>query len=272
VGGGQDARRTAANNGGGAISITHRLGVNTVKRVLLAVAILLATPLSAQESIPPGTILPLQLNSTIDSRKMHAGHKISARLMQAVPLPDGSRLRAGAKVLGNVVAVNSRDQGEEVAFRFDTLVTGKRRIPITTHLRALATMMDVHAAQLPLSGPDRGTSEFYWTTVQIGGEAVYHGGGPVTHGSDVVGKSVSDGVLVRPAAHAPCRGDLEGNDRPQALWVFASNACGLYDLPELTLVHAGRSNPRGQITIASTRGRVKIRAGSGLLLRVTRQG
>ena len=81
-----------------------------------------------------------------------------------------------------------------------------------------------------------------------------------------------DGVLVRPAANAPCRGDLEGTDRPQALWVFASDACGLYDLPGLTLVHAGRSSPRGEKTIASTRGPVKIRAGGGLLLRVTGQG
>jgi hypothetical protein len=247
--------------------------VNTLEQVVLAFGILLATSLSAQKSIPPGTILPLQLNSTIDSRKMHAGQTVSARLMQDVPLPERSRLRAGAKVLGSIVAVNRADQRAEVAFRFDTLVTGKRRIPITTHLRALATMMDVHAAQLPLSGPDRGTSDFYWTTVQIGGEAVYHGGGPVTHGSEVVvGTSVVDGVLVRPAANAPCRGDLEGNDRPQALWVFASDACGLYDLPELTLVHAGRNNPRGEITIASIRGPVKIRAGSGLLLRVTGQG
>ena len=246
--------------------------MDTVKRVLLAVGILLATSLWAQESIPPGTILPLQLNSTIDSNKMHVGQTISARLMQDVPLPEQARLRAGAKMLGSMVEVKGGNQRAEVVIRFDTLVTGKRRIPITTHLRALATMMDVHAAQLPLSGPDRGTSDFYWTTVQIGGEAVYHGGGPVTHGSEVVGKSVVDGVLVWPAANAPCRGDLEGNDRPQALWVFASDACGLYDLPQLTLVHAGRSEPRGEITIASTRGRVKIRAGSGLLLIVTPPG
>lgn len=192
--------------------------------------------------------------------------------MQDVPLPEASRLSKGAGVLGSIVAVNSGDRRAEVVFRFDTLVTGKRRIPVTTHLRALATMMDVHSAQLPLSGPDRGTSDFDRTTVQIGGEVVYHGGGPVTHGSDVVGKSVVDRVLARQPSNVPCRGDLEGYERPQALWVFASDACGLYDLPELTLVHAGRTEPRGEIRIASTNGRVKIRTGSGLLLSVTRQG
>jgi hypothetical protein len=89
----------------------------------------------------------------------------------------------------------------------------------------------------------------------------------VTHGSSVVGKSVVDGVLVRLSGSAPCRGDLEGNGRPQALWVFASDACGLYDLPGLTLVHAGRSEPR-EIRIRAEKGEVKIPAGSGLLLRI----
>ena len=240
-----------------------------MRTFLLVVVVLLSAASLAQESIPAGTILPVQLNSTIHSKKMHAGQAISARLMQDVPLPNELRIRAGAKVLGRIVDMKAeKEGGAEVAFRFDTLVTGKQRIPITTSLRAMATMMDVEAAQLPVAGPDRGTSDFYWTTEQIGGETVYHGGGSVTHGSYVVGKSVVDGVLVRPSATARCRSDVGGDDRPQALWVFASDACGLYDLPDLALVHAGRSDPRGQIILRATRGDVKIRAGSGLLLRV----
>jgi hypothetical protein len=238
-----------------------------VRGILLTVVVLLSRSLFAQKSIPRNTILPVRLDSTINSKKMHAGQAISARLMQNGPLPAGSRIRAGAKVRGRIVAITTVEQGAEVAFRFDTLARKKQHIPITTNLRAMATMMDVEAAQIPASGPDRGTSDFFWTTEQIGGETVYHGGGAVTHGSSVVGKSVVDGVLVRLSARAPCRGDLEGNGRPQALWVFASDACGLYDLPGLTLVHAGRSEPR-EIRIRAEKGEVKIPAGSGLLLRI----
>lgn len=240
-----------------------------LKRFLLAIVVLLGSAVKAQESIPAGTILPLQLNSTINSGKARAHQAISGRSMQNVPLPDGSKIPAGAEVLGTVDSFHTDSQGNtSVTLRFDTLVVGKRRIPISTSLRAMATMMTVEAAQIPATGPDRGTSDFYWVTEQIGGETVYRGGGPVTQGSTVVGKSVVDGVLVHPSPAGKCEGEEEFDDRPKALWVFASTACGLYDFPDLRLVHAGRNEPRGEITIASTKGALKIPAGSGLLLRV----
>ena len=56
-----------------------------------------------------------------------------------------------------------------------------------------------------------------------------------------------------------CSGDLNGNDQPQALSVFSADACGTYGFPELTSVHAGRSNPVEQIIPASERGNFEIR-------------
>ncbi len=237
---------------------------------LLLSILLLGMPALSQEAIPVGTILPVRLNSTVNSNKMRVGQMISATLMQDVPLPGNRKVRSGTKVLGRIDAVKSVNQGgAEVALRFDTIVVGKRRIGITTDLRALASMMDVEEAQVPPTGPDRGTSEFEWTTEQVGGETVYHGGGPVTHGSSIIGKSVRGGMLVPVVAVAGCRGDAGDNGRPQALWVFSSDACGLYDLPNLKLVHAGRSTPEGEIQVEALSGPVKIRAGSGMLLRTT---
>lgn len=244
-----------------------------MKRLFGIGFVLLSLAVAAQESIPAGTILPLQLNSSVRSNHVRTGQAISARVMQDVPLAGGPRLRAGAKALCRVVESKaaSATSPAEVTLRFDQIVTRKRRIPITTNLRALGSMMDVADAQVPKTGPDRGTSEFDCTTEQIGGESVIHGGGPVTHGLDVVGHSAGNGVLVRVSAAraGKCHGEV-GDARPQALWVFSSDACGIYDIPDLTLVHAGRSEPVGEIRLRSSKGEVNLRAGSGLLLRVVR--
>jgi len=244
-----------------------------MKRILWLSLIMFAVDLFAQNTIPSGTILPVALNSSLNSRKVKPGQVITARVMQDVPLP-GSTIHAGTKVFGRVIDVKPANgaSGAQISFRFDTLMVSKRRIPITTNLRAVASMMAVEAAQLPESGPDRGTSQNAWTTDQIGGEVVYRGGGPVADGLRTVGEPTYGGVLVHVSAKpgTPCRGEIEGNDRLQALWVFSSDACGVYDFADLKIVHAGRSNPVGEITLASDKGDVNVRAGSGMLLRVNK--
>ena len=179
-------------------------------RRLVLIVLLLSAGSFAQDAIPAGTILPLQLNSSLKGGKLRPGQTVSARLMQDVPLPANRKIPAGAKLLGHVIPSESPSPDEiQVSLRFDTLLIGKRRIPMVTNLRALATMMDVADAQVPESGPDRATSENSWITDQIGGEVNYHGA-RVYSGSSVVGASVADGVLVRPASSpgTPCRGML----------------------------------------------------------------
>jgi len=73
---------------------------------------------------------------------------------------------------------------------------------------------------------------------------------------------------VRAKDGTECRGAVDGNDRPQALWVFSSDACGTYGLERVSIAHAGRSNPLGIIVLISERGNLKIAGGAGMLLRV----
>lgn len=244
---------------------------NKMKNTLLAGLLALNTGLFAENVIPAGTILPLQPNTSLNSKKTKPGQVVTARLMQDVPLPSGARLRAGSKAVGRVLDVveASNGSGAKLSLRFDTLEVSGRRIPMTTNLRALASMMEIEDAQIPKTGPDHGTPENWWTTVQIGGDVVYRGGGPVTEGLQVVGTPAPNGVLDRIASQpgTKCRGDMDGNDQPQALWVFSADACGIYGFHDLTIVHAGRSNPVGQITVASERSNFDVRSGSGFLLR-----
>jgi hypothetical protein len=244
-----------------------------MNRILLVYLFTLSAGLLAQDTIPAGTILPVRLNTPLSSAKTKPGEAISARIMQDVPLASGRRVRAGSKVIGHVVGVTpamNRARGK-ISFQFDKLLVSKKSIPVVTNLRALASPLEVEEAQLPLRMPDRGTPSSTWTTIQIGGdEVVYRGGGPVAKGVEVVGEPVPDGVLARASAKAgtECRAVVEGNDRPQAMWLFASDACGAFGYPRVVITHAGRTDPIGEIVLTSTDRDLNVRSGSGMLLRV----
>lgn len=240
--------------------------------VVLVSLLLAAASIDAGTMVPDGTVLPVRLNTTLSSKSTKPGQLISARVMQDVPLPSFARIRAGAMLFGKVTGVQpaSGADGGSISIRFDTLRLPHENIRLTLHLRAVASFMEVQHAQIPLMGADRGTSEGSWTTVQIGGDVVYRGGGPVEGKYGRVGKPVENGVISRLDSNPGrgCRGDSTG-DRPQALWLFSSDACGTYGLPHLVIAHAGRTDPVGEITLQSEKGDVNVRSGGGLLLRVT---
>jgi hypothetical protein len=56
------------------------------------------------------------------------------------------------------------------------------------------------------------------------------------------------------------------------LWVFSSDACGVYGFDHLHIAHAGRTAPAGVVSLVSDQGELKIPAGTGLLLRISETG
>jgi hypothetical protein len=225
--------------------------------------------------LPVGTVLPVSLTHGFSSRSAKAGQAITGRIMQEVPLPNGGNIPEGAKVLGTIVSVEraGSNNGGRISFRFDHLEIRHRQIPILINLRALAGFMEVQFAQTPEFSPGFGTPSPWVTTRQIGGDEVYGVGGPVTdQWSDPVGKAVLGGVLVhvRALPGTKCRGVLDTEDRLQALWVFSSDACGVYGMTGVTIAHAGRAEPTGEVILAGEQRDVLVRGGSGMLLRVVR--
>ena len=251
-----------------------------IPRRLILLAIMLACAgaaavhsTAAQDAIPDGTILPVRLSTGLSSRKSKPGQAIVGHVMQDVPLGSGVVIHSGARVTGHVVSVTRAAAGRpaEISFKFDALHIRDSVLPLITDLRAVASPIEIDDAQLSIYGGDRGTPPAAYTTVQVGGEVVYRGGGPVARGETVVGEPVPGGVLVtvRAAEGAPCRGAIDGNSLPQAMWLFSSDACGVYGYSQMAIAHAGRTKPLGHIVLSSTDGRdLNIRAGSGMLLRV----
>jgi hypothetical protein len=141
----------------------------------------------------------------------------------------------------------------------------ERAIPVVTSLLALASPVEVYHAQLPPYSPPRGETPANWTTVQIGGDVVYRGGGPVTHDNEVVGEPVPGGVLAELHAVPSAGCVTDSGKRRLALWLFSSDACGAYGFDDLAIAHTGPRSPIGEIVLSS-KNVVKVPSGSGMLL------
>ncbi len=236
------------------------------------VLVLLSAMFSVAQQLPVGTMLPVALSTAINADKARVGERISGKLGQYVTV-DGMRLPRGTKVQGRILRVEpaAGNSPSQVALAFDTIRFQGRDIPITTSLRALASMQDVFDAQLPTNLiDDYGSTIHDWNTTQVGGQAVYRGDGTVMEGPEIVGKSSTIGEVFgepktwpwSPCVHEPATKAV------QSFWVFSTDACGVYGFEGMKLAHAGRSQPVGEIVLEAP-GKLQIRAGSGLLLMVT---
>jgi hypothetical protein len=235
---------------------------------LLAAAFLWPGLALAQNAIPAGTLLAVSLGRGLNVNKLHPGQEIRTRIMQSVP---GTAVHRGAHVLGKILAVDSGANGSaRLEMRFDAIESHGRRIPVRTNVRAIASMLEVEEAQIPEEMSSRGLTPETWTTQQIGGDQVYRGGGPVTEALTDVGTPGPYGVLATPRVRTgePCRAAVNDNNHPQALWLFSADACGVYGISNLRIVHAGRTAPVGTIILSTERGKLNLRGGSALLLRV----
>lgn len=239
---------------------------------LFSLLLLLLCALGAySQENPGGTVFPVMTSSTVDSAKSKPGDKLLGKLMQDVVLTSGERIRAATRIEGQVVETSAGPGGgARVVVRFDRLIAGKKEFPIRVSLRALASMQDVFSAQLPEGTFDEyGTSISDWTTVQVGGAAVYLGDGTVRDAMEIVGRAPAWGIVTAKLMPAPKRGcaanTVEG-EHEQSLWVFSPWACGTYGFDGMNIAHRGNTPPLGTIELTAS-APFRVRGGSGWLLR-----
>ena len=226
--------------------------------------------------IPVGTILPVQLVNTISIKETHAGETVEARISQDVPLPDRGNIPRNLVVKGSILSVVKDSEGTavRVALKFNQIDGRKQIYTLATSVRAIASYNAVRSAQTPYGGTDSGTPTGWADTVQIGGDIRFGDGGKVRNrAKQAVGKGVAGGVLVHVRANPGlgCDGPVNGDDHPQALWIFSADACGVYDLHGMHIEHTGKTAPAGEITFHFEKEDMKLEAGTGILLRVVSQ-
>ncbi len=147
--------------------------------------------------------------------------------------------------------------------------TSPHRTRDNSRLAVLGLCLSKHAVLA--ATPELTSNENTDSQVQIGGDQISSGSdGPVMVGSQVVGKYTSQGVLAYGGQDlgASCRGTIDDNDHPQAFWLFSVNACGAYGFGDLTVFHAGGTEPVGEVTLSSNSKVLKVDKGSGMLLLV----
>ena len=239
--------------------------------IFVAIIILLFSGVAQSQEIPAGTVLPIMMNTGITAGKAKVGDRISGRLMQDVRLSSGEKIRAGARILGQVLQSSGGPGDMRITVRFDHLMVDGKQVPLAVSLLALASPQEVFEAQLPTGAFDEfGTSISDWTTIQVGGAAVYLGDGTVRDGMEIIGKAPGYGIVTAKLLPAPKRGCKPipaESQNEQSLWIFSPWACGTYGLEDLTISHHGITSPVGTIELAAPTS-VRIGAGSGWLLRV----
>ena len=132
---------------------------NTRKTIILLSVFALSTVLMGETNIPPGTMIPVVLNHALDMKKTKPGQIVTADIMQEVPLDNGAKIRAGTRVIGEVVAITpaSASSPATITLRFDRIKTRGQFTAIRTDLRALAAPIGCEATP---SGPTRETIDF----------------------------------------------------------------------------------------------------------------
>lgn len=228
---------------------------------------------SSSSSIPVGTILPVSLHKNLSADEVLAGQEIEGEIMQDVPLQGRDKIHANSHVTGTIVSIAQAagGAGTQVSLRFNKIDNHGEMISMVTSLRAIASYQAVSAAQAPLNSSNSGTPAGWADTVLIGGDVRYGDGGEVVNRQkQKVGKGVGGGVLVHVSARpgSGCDGPINGDDSLQALWVFSSDACGVYGLPGVEITHNGKTAPFGVITLRFEGSETKLDGLTGMLLRV----
>ena len=222
-------------------------------------------------SLPPGTAIPITFTQALDGAKLKLGDTVTTKTDQVIIGSNGERIPRGSKLLGSVIEVQpqktSTDRAE-LAIKFETLSFRDQSLHIHVALRAMASFVIVSSSTSPAADYGSLDSDLYR---HVGGDYFFPYQPVYSNDWAEVGKSGRDGVFVKlqnvqlsnSRDHVVC----DGTDTLQSVGVFASSACGVYGLPDITIEASG-TDVSGAIKFLSTKRNVKIASGSAALLQV----
>jgi hypothetical protein len=218
-----------------------------------------ATPSGAAQAeagtatLPSGTAVNAELNSSVDSKKAKVGDKVEAHTTEEIKYADKTIVPKGAKLEGHVTEATARskgDSGSTLAIQFDKAIPKKgEEISLNVAILAIA------APQNDFSGGAAGPSA-----------PMSGGGAPTASGSPMGTSHVPTATPATPNYPGTTDGTMGSNGAAQ----LSAKSRGVYGLKDLKLM-AGSSNASQATTITSSGKNVHLDGGTRLLLVVPEQ-
>jgi 3D (Asp-Asp-Asp) domain-containing protein len=194
--------------------------------------------------IAPGSVIPVQLSKTIDSKKVKPGDEVAAKVTQDMKAQNGEViLPKDTQVIGHVTEAQTRTKQQkesELAIAFDQAV-----IKNGTDLHLPMSIQAIIAPASPAS--DRETT----------------GPPPSMPGGMAPGGMPTGGWQSPAAGESPTNNPSKTNQRPP----ITGKTQGVVGFSNLNLAAAG--NTRNGSVISSRKSNVKLESGTLLLLRVS---
>jgi hypothetical protein len=108
-------------------------------------------------SVPPGTLLHADLDTSLDSKKAKAGDAVTAHVTEAVKINGQTVIPKNAKLVGHVTQSTARskgDAGSAMAVLFDKMVIKKgQEVPLKVVIQAMAAPARFAADGSSVNGP-----------------------------------------------------------------------------------------------------------------------
>jgi hypothetical protein len=230
-----------------------RIGLAMLASAIFAAAAAAQTE-PAAVTLPSGTAVNAELNSSVDSKKAKVGDKVEAHTTEEIKYAGKIIVPKGAKLEGHVTEATARskgDSGSTLAIQFDKAIAKKgEEIPLNVAILAIAAPQPDFSGGAPGSGSDS----------RSGGSSPTGNGSPMGTSHS---PTASPGTPNYPGA-------ADATTGPNGAAQLSAKSRGVYGLGDLKLM--GASSGAGQTTVITSSGKnVHLDGGTRLLLVVPEQ-
>jgi hypothetical protein len=205
--------------------------------------------------IAPGSVIPVQLQKTVDAKKAKTGDEVVATVTQDMKTNSGDVLvPKDTKILGHVTTAQARNKEQkqsELAIAFDHAVVKGDQMPLPMSIQAVVAPQPANPAE---GGSDQGNAP-----PQSG-----------SSGSPMAGRTPTGGMSQspqQPSNYPPGEGSTGSQPQTNARPPITGNTQGVIGMPDVKLETTAQNTAQGSL-MTSEKNNVKIEKGTMLLLRV----